>query len=203
MKRKRWTSKEMISADDWLVREKRKWQIALRRYVFLQNAAVVYAPYFGLDAKTMREWISLQFDEEMNWDNFSTTWQFEHIIPIAFFDLTNEQDLKLCWNFINLRAVNTQKNKLFNENILWARTYFLQLFQQSGYALAKQMVDKIDGIINQYNFNQSNQFHFLQANATKLQAFSQFDETDFFNINKGMSYEDVLTEKQILAKFAK
>ena len=40
-----------------------------------------------------RNWIELQFDESLNWDNFSTAWQFDHIVPIALFDLREEEGI--------------------------------------------------------------------------------------------------------------
>ena len=72
---------------DFNFNEKRKWQIALRRYVLEKNKSSQYARYFGLPIYMFRNWIELQFDESLNWDNFSTAWQFDHIVPIALFDL--------------------------------------------------------------------------------------------------------------------
>ena len=71
MKRKRWTAQTEVNEELLTFREKRKWQIALRRYVIEQNRSSFYAPYFGLDIKSFRDWIEVQFDRGMNWDNFS------------------------------------------------------------------------------------------------------------------------------------
>ena len=82
--------------------EKRKWQIALRRYIIAGFKCFNYAPYFGIDAANFRKWIEIQFDKDTNWENFSKAWQFDHIVPVAYFNLKDEVDLKLCWNFINI-----------------------------------------------------------------------------------------------------
>jgi hypothetical protein len=96
MERKKWTAKTTITEELLKFREKRKWQLALRRYVLEKKAALLYAPYFGLDVNGFREWIALQFTDELNWDNFATAWQFDHIVPVTYFDFTQEEDLYLC-----------------------------------------------------------------------------------------------------------
>ena len=101
MERKKWTPKAEITVSLLKFREKRKWQLAFRRYVIEKNKSSFYALYFGLDIEQLRHWIELQFTENIRWDNFGTSWQFDHIVPVAYFDFFNEDDLKLCWNFIN------------------------------------------------------------------------------------------------------
>jgi hypothetical protein len=82
--------------------EKRKWQIALRRYVLEGSPARNYAPYFGLDIKNMRYWFELQFEKDYSWNNFGKRWQFSHLIQVTHFDFESELELNLCWNFTNL-----------------------------------------------------------------------------------------------------
>src|SRR4030095_7188418 len=101
MARKRWTPVEESSPSLEKFREKKKWQINLRRYVINKSPCPQYAPYFGLDISNLRKWFELQFSPEMSWDNFGKAWQFEHIIPAAYFDFSNDEELKLCWSFIN------------------------------------------------------------------------------------------------------
>ena len=75
MPRKKWTPHEEVTGSVLTFREKRKWQIALRRYVLEKNKSSFYAPYFGLGIETFRKWIEVQFDSETNWENFSESWQ--------------------------------------------------------------------------------------------------------------------------------
>jgi len=93
MNRKKWTPKTEITEADIRFKEKRKWQIALRRYLLDKQPSSYYAPYFGLDIETFREWIAVQFDMECNWENFSKNWQLELIIPASYFDFNQEEDL--------------------------------------------------------------------------------------------------------------
>ena len=126
MARKRWTPKTEINEAVLQLREKRKWQIALRRYVLERNKCRSYAPYFGLDHDNFREWIALQFDASLNWNNFSSHWEFEHVLPVSYFDFSDEQDLRLCWNFINIRVnkINREVAAAKSVDILAAKKHF-------------------------------------------------------------------------------
>src|SRR5689334_13840265 len=102
MARKKWTARANATVDHLKMREKRKWQIALRRYVFEKNSSSFYAPYFGLDVARLKNWFEIQFHKGINWENFGKKWQFGHMLSLAYFDFSNSADLKLCWNFSNL-----------------------------------------------------------------------------------------------------
>ena len=104
MSRKKWTARTEVTDAVLRFREKRKWQIALRRYVLEQKWSASYAPYFGIDIQRFREWIALQFEGGQSWDNFSDGWQFDHVVPVAYFDFGSEAELRLCWNFTNIRV---------------------------------------------------------------------------------------------------
>ena len=148
MGRKRWTPQTELDESQTSFREKRKWQIALRRYVLEKNKSFFYAPYFGLDNSKFREWVEVQFDEELNWENFSEKWQFDHIVPVAYFDFSLEEDLRLCWNFINIRVDKTTKDlkRETRIDVLIAKAYFEELFRQTGFSLCSSMVEKIRSI---------------------------------------------------------
>ena len=110
-------------------REKRRWQMALRRYVIEKNPSSAYAKYFGLDIEFFREWITIQFREDLSWSNFALKWQFDHIVPVAYFDYSNEEDLLLCWNFINIRVERIEPNKVRGNrvDVMAVRTYFEEI----------------------------------------------------------------------------
>jgi len=50
------------------------------------------------------------FDERMTWHNHGTYWHVDHIIPLAVFDLTDEQDLRLACNYRNLQPLEATAN---------------------------------------------------------------------------------------------
>jgi len=148
MARKRWTPKTETTPAILKFREKRKWQIALRRYVLEKNRCIFYAPYFGLDIDNMRKWFEIQFETGVVWDDFGKKWQFDHIIPVTYFDFSNESELKMCWNFTNIRVEPFQRNKDRGNrlDILAARGYFEVLYKKTLYAPCLSLLKKIDTI---------------------------------------------------------
>lgn len=202
-KRKKWTPAEEVTDAVLKFREKRKWQLALRRYVLERNISHAYAPYFGLDIESYRQWIELQFTDELNWENFGSAWQFDHIVPIAYFDFGNEEDLRLCWNFINIRIERLEEGKAGEAriNILAARSYFESLFSKTKYTPCLKMVKKIDGIAFVNTVSEPRLEDFIKNNLQDLIKLSSLDADDYNRINKGMSLKDLLTEKEILSRF--
>ena len=204
MKRKKWTAKEDITESDLVFREKRKWQLALRRYILERNPSQVYAPYFGLSIEDFRIWISLQFTSVLNWENFADTWQFDHIVPISYFNFNNEEDLKLCWNFINIRVEVNDINKIGANTIdvLTAQPYFERLYQKTGYEMCNRMLVKIKSIQENNIQNEPVLESFIRDNKQKFELLSTLNSEDYYRLNKGgILLDDLILEKSILKKF--
>ncbi len=203
MGRKKWTAKEDVTDTDIKTRERKRWQLALRRYVLEKQVSENYAPYFGLDIQSFREWIEIQFTEELNWDNFGSKWQFEHIIPVAYFDFSIEDDLKLCWNFINIRvekiALNNQKgNKI---DVLAVKPYFEALYTKTGYFLCIKILSKLNEIERLNIISEPKIENFLNNRKANFEIMHTFSVEEFVQMNKGLPFKDVLLEREILRKF--
>ncbi len=203
MNRKKWTPKTEITEELLKFREKRKWQLALRRYVLEKKGSLAYAPYFGIDVEGFREWISLQFSDELNWDNFGSDWQFEHIIPVNFFDFSDESELRLCWNFMNLRVVALEPDKPVGAgiNLLAVKTYFLEMYNKTGFEFYHKMLLKIDKIQDVGINITPNLENFIISNTERLNKLSNLNEEEFSKLNQGISLKDILFEREILSKF--
>ena len=203
MSRKKWTSAD--SADDnlLLIREKRKWQIALRRYVLEQHKSLAYAPFFALDHTRFREWIALQFDETLTWANFSSHWQFDHVLPVAYFDFSDEDDLKLCWNFTNIRVVKTDKttDDDLHIDLLAAKEYFSSLYKHTNYPVCAGIVEKIAKIESSQKNAYNKVASFFIANQNFLLEARAFTADDFERLNTGTDLPVLLAEKEFLKKF--
>jgi hypothetical protein len=193
MARKKWTPLEDITPEVIAVREKKKWQIALRRYVIEENPSVYYAPFFGLDVQTMRKWFEDQFYPGYSWGNFGKEWQFEHIIPVTYFDFSNQQDLKLCWNFTNLTVSKPGKSDLKGSQIdlVGAKNYFLKLYELSGFLICRQMADKITQIEAQQLETTSPQQLFIISHREFLQKIKDYSEFEFDLLNNGKTPEEI------------
>ena len=181
-------------------REKRKWQIALRRYVLQQSPASLYAPYFGLDSNNIREWFKSQFKYDTSWENFGKKWQFDHVIPITYFDFTNEKDLKLCWNFTNLSIEHFEENKNRGKRIdvLGAKRYFKELYDQTGYKPCLLLYQKIESLeISEFSSTSVQQV-FMKTNKTFLEEIANYSTFEFDLLNKGRTTEEIRKEIDLL-----
>jgi hypothetical protein len=206
MQRKKWTPKTEITQYVLLFREKRKWQIALRRYILMQNKSAHYAPYFGLDVKNLRKWIEIQFDNEMNWGNFSKNWQFDHIVPLAYFNFEDESELRLCWNFTNIKVEKVwgdEKEARGSDrmDLIGSKAYFMNLFKHTDYPICQEMAYKIEKIEISQVANAINLEKFMLDNRTFLETISSFSSYEFLSLNEGVSMEQIKADREFLKKF--
>jgi len=178
-------------------REKRKWQIAFRRYVLERNTSSAYAPYFGLDIENIRKWFESQFNEGIGWEEFGALWQFDHIIPVTYFDFSNEEDLKLCWNFTNIRVEYFQRNKDRGNrlDVLAAKGYFKKLLDNTGYKICQKLLHKIDQIELSEIVSTTAQEAFILSNRDYLDMIESYSNFEFELLNSGRSVAEV--EKEI------
>ena len=203
MKRKKWTAKEDITEALLKFRDKRRWQLAWRRYILEKKPSAAYAPYFGLDVTGCREWIELQFTDGLTWDNFAKAWQFDHIVPITYFNFDDEQDLRLCWNFMNIRVekIDLDKNRGNRIDILAAKPYFQHLYDTTHYAFCSKMIDKLSSIEMSTIESLPAIESFIINNKEKLDTTASLSQEEFENFNQGISLQNILLERAILKKF--
>lgn len=206
MERKKWTPKSEITDSLLKFREKRKWQLALRRYVLEKNISSKYAFYFGLGVEQFRKWIEIQFTDDLNWENFGSSWQFDHILPLSYFDFAVEEDLLLCWNFLNIRV---ERINLFQEqttgsriDVIAARHYFNTLFSKTGFTFCLKMVQKINDIENSSIVSEPAIEQFILQNKVQLELMSSITREEFNDLNTGMTLDDILLEREIIKKFS-
>jgi len=202
MARKKWEARSEITESLVKSREKRKWQINLRRYVIEKSLCPTYAPYFGLDIQNIRKWFECQFSEGLDWNNFGKQWQFDHIIPVTYFDHGIDEEMRLCWNFINLRVAPFQlkKNLGGRLDVLRARSYFDELYLKTGYPLAKALKDKIDSIELLEFVSSEPQQRFIAERKEYLFQIESYSMLEFELLNHGRSIEEVNKEMTFFKK---
>ena len=203
MARKKWTAKEEVNEADIRFREKRKWQQALRRYVLEKNVSEGYAVYFGLNIESFRQWIEIQFTEDVNWDNFASVWQFDHIVPIAYFDFNKEEDLKLAWNFMNIRVEKHDVSKARSNRIdvIAVKTYFEALYEKTNYSFCAKMLAKIEEIEVSNILSEPKIEQFIIDKKEEFEQLAILNASEFAKLNRGDSLSDILLEREILRKF--
>lgn len=203
MARKKWTPKEEVTDSLLKFREKRKWQLSLRRYVLERNPCFAYAPYFGLDIENYRKWIELQFTGDLNWDNFGSAWQFDHIVPVGYFDFALPEDLKLCWNFINIRVEKIHLNKARGNRIdvLAVKPYFEKLYETTGFSLCNDMISKLGEIEVSNIVSEPPLESFIIDRRAHFELLATLSAEEFGQLNQGVAVSDILLEREILKKF--
>lgn len=203
MERKKWSAQTEITPALLKLREKRKWQIALRRYVLEKNGSGLYAPYFGLDIENIRRWFETQFEVGTSWTDFAVNWQFGHIIPVTYFDWSTDNELKLCWNFINLRVVEIQpgKGKEINSDILLAKQYFEDLYKRTSYPLCQLFLKKIHSIKREEKINTEKEVAFLLQSRAYLDKLENYSAFEFALLNSGKNIDEVQKEMAFYKKF--
>lgn len=203
MARKRWSAKTEITPELLKIREKRKWQINLRRYVIDRTPCPAYAPYFGLDISNLRMWFEMQFPEGVSWENFGKDWQFDHLIPVTYFDFSSDEELKMCWNFINLRveAFQLNKNRGHRLDVLAAKTYFEELQKETNYSMCSKLLSKIESLKLSSFISTEQQRRFLKEKLPFLQVVANYSMFEFELLNRGRSLAEIEKEIQFLKKF--
>lgn len=186
-------------------REKRKWQISLRRYVLDKHICVAYAPYFGLDVENMRQWFEYQFQTGIGWDDFGKMWQFDHIIPVTYFDFSDDAELKLCWNFTNIRVELFKKNKDRGNrlDVLAAKNYFKELYEKTNYAPCLKLLRKIDRLELSEFVSTESQQAFIRDHKEYLNMIEGYSFFEFELLNSGRNINEVKKEIAFLKKFEK
>ena len=204
MARKRWTPQTEITESLLRLREKRKWQLAYRRYVVEQKPSETYASYFGLDIQTLREWFTLQFCEPMSWDNYGKAWQIEHIIPATYFNFEDEKELKLCWSFINMRVqpLDEEGQHSFSFNLLAAKTYFTQLQTGTQAKYCTEMLEKLKEIEEKHVQIPETVYSFLTQHQKRIEQIHALTADELDLLNRGTDLKEILLEREILKKFS-
>ncbi len=64
---------------------------------------------FGCTPRQLRAHLEMQFSRGMTWRNYGQ-WHIDHIVPCRAFDLTDYFQLRLCFNWQNLRPVWAAEN---------------------------------------------------------------------------------------------
>ncbi len=128
--------------NQWCVNERKsninyriKKSLAARLRTVLHKKTTTMS-YIGCPIQYLREWFEYVFTPEMNWENYGTYWQIDHIIPVDLFDLTNEKEKMICWNWTNLapleKSTNCSKKNVIHETQVQSIKEKLIRFKEEG-----------------------------------------------------------------------
>jgi hypothetical protein len=63
----------------------------------------------GCSIEEFRVYFEAMFSDGMDWDNISE-WHIDHRRPCASFDLTNEEEQRICFHYTNLQPLWAEEN---------------------------------------------------------------------------------------------
>lgn len=77
----------------------------------------------GCSIQDFTIWLEHNFTKNMSWENYGTYWHIDHVILCEIFDLTNMEEIKLCFNWKNMRPLlaveNISRRKLLFRDFLF------------------------------------------------------------------------------------
>lgn len=80
--------------------------------------------YLGMNKYYYKKWLEYQFDENMNWNNYGSYWEIDHIVAIDSFKFTDEDDGEIytCFDWKNTRPLeageNARKSNIIDKDII-------------------------------------------------------------------------------------
>lgn len=88
--------------------------------------------YLGCDIDFYKKWIEFTMSDDMTWENYGLLWNIDHVIPIASFDLTIDEEIYKAFNWKNTCAryatENFAKGDKIIENYIIIQKDFLETF---------------------------------------------------------------------------
>jgi hypothetical protein len=110
-----------------------------------------------LSRTDLREYIEHQFVKGMTWENYCSEWEMDHIAPASLFNLTNIEEMKLCWHYLNLMPMwrkdnETKANSLYYSKIEIEKRIKI-LPSNEILKKIKERLDREDDMTNTYNYD--------------------------------------------------
>lgn len=86
--------------------------------VMKRNKTDTSSKLLGCTKPELISWLESQFTTGIIWDNYGVKWHIDHVIPIAFFDMTNKSEQLLCFNWSNLQPLPIEDNIAKSDKII-------------------------------------------------------------------------------------
>ena len=116
------------SAHIYYYMNKKQLQQQVNRYYSTNLPCKIISEIIGIGKMQFIDFIDSHFwDESINRMNYGTEWQLDHVVPQNLFDIEKEEDLMLCFNYMNYIPMLKRDNLLkggsihFSIDILYKR----------------------------------------------------------------------------------
>jgi hypothetical protein len=74
--------------------------------------------YVGCSVAHVHGHLENQFENGMSWDNYGE-WHIDHMMPCAYFDHNDEEQVMQCWHWTNLKPEWGTDNIAWGDKIKW------------------------------------------------------------------------------------
>ena len=108
---------------DWNKKENKRiarkiWNTLYRRikvYLKKGHKKSFFDETVGCSVEFYIKYIEEKFKENMSWKNYGKNgWEFDHVKPQSSFDLTNQEEIKKCYNYTNTQPLWKKENSKKN-----------------------------------------------------------------------------------------
>lgn len=88
--------------------------------------------YLGAPMPLITQWLEWNMTDEMNWDNYGVSWEIDHTLAINLFDVASEEEMLVCFSWMNLmplpKIINLKKSDNLNMWRIWHQEKRLRQF---------------------------------------------------------------------------
>lgn len=78
-----------------------------------------YNNFIGCSLDEIKKWLESNFYGEMTWENYGSVWHIDHVIPCVHFNLENEEEVKVCFNWANVQPLFAKHNLSKSDTLYW------------------------------------------------------------------------------------
>lgn len=75
----------------------------------------------GCSIEDLVKYLQMQFSDGMSWDNYGQgdgRWSIDHRLPCASYDLTDPDQVKLCFHYTNLQPMWWRENLMKRDRVM-------------------------------------------------------------------------------------
>ena len=131
--------------------EKKKLQIALRRLYSTDSPCKEIASLVGIDKDGFINHVNKYLVDGMTKETFGKTWGLDHIVPVELFDLFNEEDRLLCYNYNNIMPMFNNDNRLKGASVHFSLEKLDSMYTNVSIVKLKERVnDHIKNVYEKY-----------------------------------------------------
>lgn len=113
----RWNRKKCRDCERDEPKERFKRCVRTRIYNCLKNLKTKsHIEYLGTSTNDYLDWI-MTYNSDYNLDNYGPVWHIDHVIPLSKFDLSNEEEQLIAFNWINTMPLAAKENLRKNNRI--------------------------------------------------------------------------------------